>query len=245
MDLSKILGVLLVLLSILFLSLQFQAYEIEATGIKALALISLTSLYALTVKHKHPLFFGFLIVFTIGEIFNYITWVVNFDPDPYFDYFYYINNTLYIIAYTLLIFRILVGINIINTIKKLPLQTLLLLGLSVFTVYIITGTAEKELSALEYNFELMYNSVLMFLMCLSLVNYMNKDNRKSMNLLIGSICIVFSETLQLAFYYISDENIINLLCSMFFVAAFLFFYLQSRLLPKQLDTFEQHQELNT
>jgi hypothetical protein len=244
MNLSKILGVILVLLSILFLGLQFQALEIEASGVKALALTSLVVIYAINVKDKHPLFFAFLIVFALAEIFNYITWVGNFDVDPNFDYFYFIGNGLYVLAYTFLIFRILAGINILDAIAKFPFQIFLLVVLSVFVVQIITETTKKELNPLEYNIELLYNAVLMFLMSLSLINYIYKDSKKSINLLIGSICIVFSETLQLAYFYISDENVLNLLCSLFFVAAFLFFYLQSRLLSKHVKVYEQQQELN-
>ncbi|WP_299335609.1 hypothetical protein [uncultured Psychroserpens sp.] len=243
MHVSKILGIILILLSILFLGLQSQVLEIEASGVKSLAMILLTLLYILKVKKKHMLFLLFLIFFTVAEIFNYVTWVRDFEMDEGTDYLYYVGNALYILSYTFLIARIFVGTNMIKAISKFPMQTLLLVVLGVFVVYLVTDTTKSELDNSQYTLEFSYNAVIVFLMCSALVNYMFKDNKKSMNLLIGSICIVFSEILQLAYFYIADSNILNLLCSMFLVAAFVFFYLQSRLENEVTMSYAQQHNL--
>ncbi|WP_047546931.1 hypothetical protein [Psychroserpens sp. Hel_I_66] len=228
MNVNKILEVILILLCILFVGLQSQTLEIEASGIRALAMLLLTALYILKVEKKHIFFMLFLFTFIIADFFNFITWVENFDIDPNFDYFYYIGNSLYILAYLFLIFRVLDAVNLIRVISKFPLQTILLSGLGVFVAYIVTDITKHELSNSEFIMELSYNAVVVFLMCLSMINYMYKEDKKSMNLLIGSICIVFSEILQLAYYYISETNsMLNILCSLFFIIAFIFLYLQS------------------
>ncbi|MDG5491701.1 hypothetical protein [Psychroserpens sp. SPM9] len=244
MNISKLLGVIIISLSVFFLGLQSQALELEASGVRAFTMLLLTALYLVRVKNKHVLFLSFLIVFTIAELFNWATWLKNFDIDPNFDYFYYVGNALYILAYLLLIFRILVGFSIVKAMSKFPLQSLLLIVLGVFVVYLVTDTTRETLNNSEYTLEFTYNAVIMVLMNLSLLNYMYRDDKKSMNLLIGSICIVFSEILQLAYFYIAaDFNVLNVLCSAFLVAAFLFFYLQSRLVHKDKNVSFVQQDL--
>jgi hypothetical protein len=244
MNISKILGIVIILLSILFLGLQSQSLEIEASGVRASAMLLLTALYLLRVENKHILFLSFLVVFTIAELFNYVTWIKNFDLNPDLDYFYYIGNGLYILAYMLLISRVLVSIPLAKAVAKFPFQSISLMVLGIFVVYLVTDTTRETLNSSEYILEFTYNAVIMMLMSLSLLSYMYRDDKKSMNLLIGSICIVFSEILQLAYFYIAaDLNILNVLCSAFLVTAFLFFYLQSRLKHNE-SIYYIEQELN-
>lgn len=242
MQIGKFLGALILTLSLLFLGLQFKGLEIEAAGVRALAITLLTFLYAFCVKNKHPFFFLFLIFFSLSEILNYVTWIVNLDVDPEVDYFYYIGNALYIVSYLFLTLRIVVALNIKKVFLKFPIQIALLIILSLFFVYFISDTTRKELSQNEYYLELLYNAVVMFLMAMALVNYMFRDDKKSMNLLLGTICIMFSEVIQLAYFYIADINVLNVLCSMFLVFAFFFFYLQSRLEHREIIDYE-HQDI--
>ncbi|MBR9845319.1 MAG: hypothetical protein GYB35_04020 [Algicola sp.] len=218
--------------------------EIEAAGVRALTVTLLLFLYVIRVKDKHLFFLLFLIFFSIAEIFNYITWVVNIDPIPEIDYFYYIGNLLYIISYLFLIARITYEMNLKKAFLKFPVQIGLLVILGFFFVYFVSDTTKKELGNNEYYLELLYNAVVMFLMAIALVNYMYRDDKKSMNLLIGTICIMFSEVIQLAYFYIADFNLLNVLCSMFLVFAFLFFYLQSRLKHRKIIDYQQHQDVH-
>lgn len=230
MQIGKFFGALTLALSLFFLALQYKGLEFEAAGVRALAITFLTLLYIIRVKNKHPFFLLFLIFFSVSEIFNYVTWIVSFELYPETDYFYYIGNVLYILSYLFLIARIAVGMNIKKAIVKFPLQIVLLLILGLFFVYFVSDTTKNEVSNNDYYLELFYNAVIMLLMALALVNYMFKDDKKSMNLLLGTICIMFSEVIQLAYFYIAEEiNLLNVLCSIFLVFAFLFFYLQSRL----------------
>lgn len=239
MNISKIIGVILILLSVLFLGLQSQALEVEASGVKSLALLLLTVIYLMKIKNKNLLFLMFLIFFTIAEIFNYVTWIQNMDIDPYVDYYYYIGNALYILAYTFLITRIITNFNMTEVLRRFPMQILLLLGLGVFVVYLVTDTTKNQLDLPEYALEFTYNAVIMVLLSVSFLNYMYRDDKKSMNLLVGSIFILFSEILQLAYFYIAaDFNVLNLLCSVFIVAAFLFYFLQSRLKHEDIVEYD-------
>jgi hypothetical protein len=49
--------------------------------------------------------------------------------------------------------------------------------------------------------------------------------------LIGTIFIVFSEIIQLAYFYVLESNDLSATYATFLVMAFLFFYLQSQLHP--------------
>ncbi|WP_298756572.1 hypothetical protein [uncultured Psychroserpens sp.] len=242
---SKILGIILILLSILFLGLQSLGKEFDAFGVKALAMMLLTILYFVNVKRKHILFILFLVTYAAAEIHNYFTYN-HFPPEnATYDIHYLIGNGLYISAYLFLIARILSIMNFKKAILRFSMQTLLLFALGIFVVYMITDLS-KEGIGLDYGYtvEMVYNSIIMFLVCLALVNYMYNDSKKSMNLLIGSICIVFSEVIQIAYYYISDfDNTLSVIYSFFLVGAFVFFYLQSRLVHEYNAVYEQHQEL--
>jgi len=227
--LDKFIGTILVVLSLVFLGLQFQELEIEASGVKALALVLLTVLYSIQVKQKHRFFYLFLVTYTIAELINYITWIENFDLHSGIDYFYYLGNGLYILSYCFLIIRILSELNIKEVCTRFAFQSILLFVLGVFFVYIVTDIVNDEFNFNEHFIELLYNAVVMALMCLALLNYMYRDDKKSMNFLIGSIFIVFSEVIQLAYYYIASFAVLNVLCSVFLVFAFVFFYIQSKL----------------
>jgi hypothetical protein len=169
-------------------------------------------------------------LFTIGDIFNLITWSYSVYIDSAYELpFYFIGNIIYIIAYTFLILRMIASLNFVKAIKKFPLQVLILIILGVFCVYFVSDTTKRELETSQYLLEFAYNAIIMFLMCLALINYMYHDDKKSINLLIGSIFIVFSEVIQLAYFYVAEFRILNVLCSLFLVMAFIFFYLQSLL----------------
>lgn len=228
MVIRKILIGILVTLALVFLGMQAFDLEIEAAGIRALLLVLLTTLYCYKVKRKRLFFLTFLAIFTIAEILNFIGWHVPAVASNNIDYLYYIINSLYIVSYLFLILEILTSMNLVEMIKKYPFHTLTLIILDVFSVVVVTNTAIQKLSPNEYYVEFIYNAIIMILLTFSLLNYIDKNDKKSVNLLIGSIFIFFSEVLQLAYFYISDIILLNVICSLFLVLAFLFFYLQSK-----------------
>jgi len=229
MIIKRILIGVLIILSVLFLSFQIFHMEVEAAGIRALLLVLLTVLYCHKVKNKRIFFLSFLITFSVAEILNFIGWLVPIIPDQDVDYMYYIANGLYIVSYSFLIIQILSSMNLIEIMKKFPFHILILIILDVFSVIVVTNTTLHQLSYSEYLMELVYNAIIMILLTVALINYIHKDDKKAINLLIGSIFIVFSEVIQLAYFYISEINLLNVFCSLCLLLAFLFFYLQSKL----------------
>lgn len=231
MQLTKIFGITIICLSLLFLGLQSMGLELEAFGVKALTLGLLALLYFIAVKSKHIFFILFLLLFTVAEIYNYFTFNLLPEEGETLDIYYIVGNTFFILSYIFLIGRVLTLMDIKKAMTRFPIQILLLAILGVFVTYMITDLSISGLP-MDYTYfvELSYNAIIMILVSLSLINYMYKDTKKSMNLLIGCIFIVFSEVIQIAYYYITDfDNTLNVVYSVFLVAAFVFFYLQSRL----------------
>ncbi len=229
MLINRVLKTFLIVFSIVFFSFQILEYEMYAAGIRALLVVMLTLLYFNRVKNKRKYFFLFLITFTIAQLLDFASWYIVIESKYSIDYFYYLGNGLYILSYIFLIILILQTMNAREIFAKFPIHIVILIILDVFCVLIVTGTTEGILSIYEYSLEFIYNAVIMILLSVALLNNIYRDDRKSMNMLVGSIFILFSEVIQLAYFYITEINILNIICSAFLILAFLFFYLQSRL----------------
>ncbi|WP_141675572.1 hypothetical protein [Formosa haliotis] len=73
--------------------------------------------------------------------------------------------------------------------------------------------------------EFVYYTVLLSLLSSAFLNFLYKDSNESLLLFAGSLCIVFSEVIQYAFFYVSEETILNVMCYALLVFGFLFFYI--------------------
>ncbi|WP_299117235.1 hypothetical protein [uncultured Winogradskyella sp.] len=229
MIVNKILKVVLLLLGGVFIVLQGFAFEKEGSAISALMLVILTFLYCRWTEHKTKYFFWFLIFFTIAQLVSFYAFFAPEFKDSETDYFYYTANTLYIISYSFLTIKMLVDLNLKKVFSELSIPIIILIVLDIFCVILVTDTTQNVLSYEEYILEFVYNAIIMLLLSVALINYMYRNDNKSMLFLIGSICIVFSEIIQLAYYYILNDNNLGFIYSFFLVIAFLFFYLQSQL----------------
>lgn len=229
MQIGQILKIVLITVCVFFLGLQVFNLELHAGAMRALMVLLLTVLYCVNVKPKRLLFFLFLISFALAELVNFSSWFIVIDYSSNPDYFYYLTNGLFILSYIFLIMRVVKDMNVKQVFSKFWIHLIILIVLDVFCVIIVSGTTEKLLSQQEYAMEFIYNSIIMLLLTVAMINYMSKNTQKSMNLLLGSIFIFFSEVIQLTYFYISTLNILNVMCSLFLVLAFLFFYLQARI----------------
>ncbi len=237
MSFSKILCGLLIICSVLFLGLQTVNQEFTAFGVKSLGMLLLLSLYCVTVSKKNIFFTLFLVIYTVADIYNYITYDFFPAEGVSYDIHYLAGNTLYILAYLTLVLRILELMDFKDAWLKFPYQLLLLFALDIFVVWVLIDLVGSTLATdYAYIIELLYNLIIMILVSLALVNYMQNDSKKSMNLLIGAICILFSEVIQIAYYYLSSfDNTLNIAYSVFLVLAFVFFFIQSKLPPRYLS----------
>lgn len=220
---------ILIALAFVFLGLQIAGQEVIAGGIRALLLLFLTAFYCVKVKEKHRLFLAFLITFSVAEVLNFFGWTVPLVPANEIDFYYYCVNGLYIVAYIFLIIKTVISLDYAEILRKYPFHLMILIVLDVFSVIVVTNTALQILSFHEYVLELVYNSVIMILLSVAVINFIHKHNKKAVNLMVGSIFLFFSEIIQLAYFYVSDMNLLNVMSSLFLLLAFIFFLLQSTL----------------
>lgn len=219
----------LLLLGGVFIVLQGLGFELEGAAVSALMLVLLTILYCRWTNVKSKLFFWFLVTFTIAHLLSYSAWYGPTIEKEQVDYYYYGANILYIISYVFLIAKITVSLKLKEVFRELAIPIVILFLLDVFCVVLVTDTTKGALSIYEYTLEFIYNAVIMALLSVALIDYMYRNDNKSMQFLLGSICIVFSEIIQLAYFYVLKDNNLGFIYSFFLVVAFLFFYLQSQL----------------
>ncbi len=229
MQLGQILKVALITVCVFFVGFQVMNFEFQASGARLLLVFLLMTLYCINVKPKRLLFFLFLLSFSLAEILSFVSWFVQIDYSKHPDYFYYSVNAFYILSYLFLIIRVIREMDVRHVLSKFWIHLIILTVLDIFCVVIVTATAENRLSPSQYMLELVYNSIIMLLLTGAMINYMSKNSQKSMNLLLGSIFIFFAEVIQMTYFYISNITVLNVICSLFLVFAFLFFYLQARM----------------
>jgi len=244
---------ILIVLSIVFLGLQMMEYEMYAAILRSVLVAFLIILYRRQTRTERSYFFKFLVTFLIADILGLWYWLAMFKPDPvlksiYENFIYYAGNGLYILSYIFLIIQVLKAMDFKEVITKLPAHLVILVVLDIFGVTIITNvsgdTVNGGFTISEYSIELLYNAVVMTLLTLAVINYIHKVNKKAMNLLLGSIFVVFSEVIQSAYFYVDDDmNALNVLCSLFLVIAFLFLYLQENITEHEdFGTYREHLE---
>lgn len=225
---NKIIKVVLLILAVIYILLIGLTLEEEGAALSSIILILLTLLYHGWTKHKSKLFLSFLILFTVANSVGYLTWISPEIKEGETDYLYYLSNSLYILAYSLLIVKMIKQLNLKAVFSVLIIPIIVLIVLDIFCVTLISGTTKSIMDYSQYILEYTYNAVVMILLSFALINYMYRNNNKSMLFLIGCIFMVFSEIIQLAYYYILSDDTLGFVYSFFSVIAFMFFYMQSQ-----------------
>jgi len=241
----KLLLIFIILLAIVFVGLQVFELQAVADYVRPVILPLLALLYYLAKKEKSSNFFYFLLFYSIGEIsslFSYYAQYSNFMNDL----LYYGGNILFITAYVFLILEILKPMNIKKIFNRFTTYILILAALDIYSIILVTDIAIKSelLSGFfDYLTEIVYNTVIMLLLTITLINYISSHTKKAMNLLLGALCIVFSEVIQVAYYYVSVQNILSISYSVLLVLAFTFFYIQTNLSYAESEVYEAMEEL--
>ncbi|MBD0835954.1 hypothetical protein [Aestuariibaculum suncheonense] len=192
----------------------------------SLILPAIAVVYFVKVKNKSLFFSLFLVLYSVSELL-----VFGEDIVLYKRIDYYLGNSLYILAYTCLLIEICKSISIKQLIRHYFIHILVLSVLSVYIVYVLQNIVKPFVSVTnEYYVELVYNMVLLSLLSTALLGYFYKDNVKSLYLFLGVLCVVFAEVMWVAYTYVAERNLLNLLSTTLYLVGFYFFYLQSKLL---------------
>lgn len=237
---NKLLSGIIIALTICFIV--FEIFQLLAPGgiVRGLIFPLLTILYCITVKSKSSYFFCFLLFYSIVEFTNTFTYFTNYSAEMY-DVFFYSGNLCYIIAYVFLILEILKSIHIKTILNRFAAHLFILLVVDVYCIYLVSEIAvQSELlsKTIDYISVVIYNTVIMLFLTVALINYLSRDSKKAMNLLLGALCIVFSEIIQIAYFYVSDKNILSVTYSVLLIFAFYFLYIQSKMSSSSSHTYE-------
>ena len=197
MQKRKTLLIFTIVLAIVFIGLQiFNLHEV-ADYVWPIILPFLTISYYLVNKDRTSNFFYFLLFFSIGELSSLFGY---YAKDSYFidSLLYYVGNSLFIIAYIFLILEILKSMNIKNVFNRFTTYILILAALDIYSIILVTDIAIKSdylQGFFDYLTEIAYNTVIMLLLSITLINYISRHTKKAMNLLLGALSIVFSEVI--------------------------------------------------
>jgi hypothetical protein len=224
MNKSKILGGLVLLTYVLYVVFQFGGEDLVAFNLRSLIFPIVALTYFICIREKTILFNLFLIFYAFSELLDLIA---NHLSDTFY---YFLGSSLYILAYIMLIIEIWQSMNFSYLLKNFKIHLLVLVGLNIYSVYVLHVVVKSYLD-LNYQLfmEFVYNVVMLTLLSSSLLNYLYRNNKKSLYMFIGSLLIVFSEVISVAYMYIYPANSIHLIVVSLSLLAFYFFYQQSRL----------------
>ncbi|CAH8294881.1 hypothetical protein EV196_108144 [Mariniflexile fucanivorans] len=224
MNKTKALVILVLLLYVLSVTFHFGSEDVIANALESFILPVITLLYFITVKRKSLFFTLFLVLFSISDLMIFIGPYIPYDLD------YYLGNFLYISAYISLSIEIFKSVSLSYILKNYKLHLLILTILNIYIIYVLQVIVDPHVGETNiYYVELLYNIVMLTLLSGSLMNYFYRDNVKSLFLFLGSLCIVFGEVIWVAYIYISERYLLNVVSTTLYLVAFYFFYKQSKI----------------
>lgn len=224
MTFSKALISFIALTYILFIGFEFFGDSLIAMQISASIIPLIALLYFVSVEKRTLFFSMFLICYATSELMLFAKIEINYKM------YYYICNTLCVIAYVFLLLEVYKSINFKEVLKKFKTQVIVLFFLSLYMGYVLFKIISPSLRiSVEYFLEITYNVLILLVLSVSLLNYFYKDDKKSLYLFLGALCIVFSEVINIAYIYIAQQNALNFMLVSLFVLAFYFLYQQSKL----------------
>lgn len=229
---SKVLIGNVLLCYLLFTIFEFCGCKTGAYYFHSLIVPLITLMYWFAIEKRSRLFFWFLLCYSVSDVIGLLLFVVPLENEQkLYDFEYYLGNLLYIFSYLFLVIKISESLNFRDLLAYFKTHVIALLVLYVYLVFVLQGLIEDKLyEESDYYFELIYNIVSIALLPISLLNYLYNDNKKALMLFGGSLCIVFSEIIDVAHIYVLDFRVLNFLSTTFALIAFYLFYQQSKLI---------------
>ncbi|WP_274476479.1 hypothetical protein [Mangrovimonas aestuarii] len=234
MDKSKLLTALVLVFCLLFVLFQVNDNEGLAESTRGLIVPIITAFYFLNAKYKSKFFSAFLVLFSISELLylfdDYILYTVD----------YLLGNGLNIAAYICFIVAILKTLDIAYILKNCRLQLSVLIVLNSYIVYVLWDIqySIRDFGSIGYEYivEMIYNIVTLLLLSIALLNYLYKDDKRSLLLFLGALSLLFSEVIQIAYYYIAERELLNMSYSTLLILAFYLFYIQSTIKEEEVPS---------
>ena len=219
---TKIVTLILIILTVMFFIGVLTNNPFLEGLFKTLILFTFVLFYFTKSRRKNLLFGGFLCFLTIAE-----------GSKVYFDFKYDLfsatTNTFFIVAYLLLIFYIHSNMNTVKVLKEYWLQTLFLFGSSLYILYNlnnIMSLADKyDFYSYTYLIENAYNVIILWLVSISLLSFLNLDNKRNMLIFIISACFGLAEIIQVPYMFLSAKQSLHIGYSLLYLMGYLFVYI--------------------
>ncbi|RAJ17110.1 hypothetical protein [Olleya aquimaris] len=178
-------------------------------------------LYYGQAKQRNHFFGFFLLSFSIAEILNVV-----FKESTFLAY--YCSNFLIIAAYSSLIIFLIKDINLKLLIKEFKLHLIILAVFNSYLIYALNQMIMQDetiiINTIDFAMEVVYNVLILLVLSLSLVHYLYHETKQGLLLFLASVCIVFSEMVQVAYIFISSEQVLQIIYSLLMGIGFYFLY---------------------
>ena len=216
---------------VLYVVLEFSENSEVSFYLESLIVPLVTACYFISIRSRNIFFVMFLVLFSASDLLAIFDKIYYLEIDSsYYQYAYYLGNSLYVLAYVMLILRICCSINFKYIFKNLKTHLFVLIILDTYLIYVLQAIEQPNISVYgAYFLEYIYNFIILVVLSIALLNYFYRDNEKSLFLFFGVLCLVFSEVIDVANIYISQSSLLNFLATTLVLGAFYFFYEQSRL----------------
>jgi len=236
-----LLGVILTLV-IAFIGFRIFNQDVIADFIRPIILPLVTVYYIINGYNKKSYFFFFLSIYAFAELFGVFNPLAQ-ESELVDSLLYFGCNSLYILAYIFLIMEVFQSMDITKIFSRFSVHIVILLLLDLYCVILVSEVAIKSenlTTIYDHIIEIAYNAVIMIMLTVTLINYLYRDSRKAMNLLLGALCIVFSEVFQVAYFYVAEINLLSITYSILLVVSFSFFYIQAKMSYKDSEIVHHH-----
>ena len=223
-------------LALLFLSFAayfyLQSVDYEYSGFEVQTALSpiIALAFFLFFKQKKTYFSLFILCFGFSDFLNFF-----YNWTPFFVQ-YYVRNNLFALAYIFLFIEIFKALNIKKILKEFKVHLLVLMGLSTYLVYtfisieLVDDTDSfLKITLVDYFLDVIYDGSLSLILSASLINHLDRYDKKSLHLFLGCMFLVFMEVLAVAYLNVIQNDLFILAWFLFTLIAFFFLLSQCNL----------------
>ena len=218
---KQFLKTVVVLLSVLFLVSEILEFDQMVAEYSRALFFPAVFLFYIVKKQRMSLFFGaFLFFYALAETTYFYE---NLTTSAY-----YIGVISYIISYSSLFVFIVSKMKIRIVLERFKFHLLVLFFFSVYLIVTLDGMLKFDYSdmlLIDYLLESTYNALVVLVLVASFLNYLYHDTKKALILFIACVFIVFSELVQLAYYFIAKQYELNIIYSALLMIGFAFIFL--------------------
>jgi len=203
MKISRLAIYIAILLSVLYVGSELTGNMYAGKVLRACIIPFVIIFYVLEKRTKSKYFFVFLITFSLSFIMPLLKDITSNNL------LFILANSLCVIGYLAMIFEIgtmiFQKISVKKLLTKYPLYIIVLVVLGALLAGSIINMPRSSIVWSRILIGNIYLAAIFTLLGFSFLNYIIRYSEKALTLFVASICMVFSEVLQIANYYIFSE----------------------------------------